>query len=212
MVDRDGGGDAAVPSIDEVVEGVRGGGLVAALLDLAEADVVDDEQLGVSRQPRRRSTSASRPPAPSARRSAATNFAPPAEAVADHISSPSTSLNGSVGPALHGHSGPCRETPGRKGNGDANQWHEDTLPRRLQDQRHELPDPGGGHRPEDGEKEADRTEPGGGDRPGSSQAASGVAGRDQGGGRGRRRRPASDWGLREVLDRVQGQRDRRGNG
>ena len=37
----DRGGDVAVSTIDEVVQGVRGGGLVGALLDLAEADVVD---------------------------------------------------------------------------------------------------------------------------------------------------------------------------
>src|SRR5205814_1246701 len=42
----DGGGNAAVPAVDEVVEGVRGSWLVAALLDLAEADVVDDQQRG----------------------------------------------------------------------------------------------------------------------------------------------------------------------
>lgn len=35
-----------MPLVDEVVEGVSGGGLVVALLHLAEADVVDDEQLG----------------------------------------------------------------------------------------------------------------------------------------------------------------------
>ena len=33
-----------MPAIDEVVEGVGGGRLVGALLDLAEADVVDDEE------------------------------------------------------------------------------------------------------------------------------------------------------------------------
>lgn len=42
----DGGGDAGVPPIDEVVEGVRSGRLIAALLDLAEADVVNDQELG----------------------------------------------------------------------------------------------------------------------------------------------------------------------
>ena len=31
-------------AVDQVVEGVCGGGLVAALLHLTEADVVDDEQ------------------------------------------------------------------------------------------------------------------------------------------------------------------------
>lgn len=35
-----------MPAVDEVVEGVGGGRLVAALLDLAEADVVDDQQRG----------------------------------------------------------------------------------------------------------------------------------------------------------------------
>jgi hypothetical protein len=35
-----------VSTIDEVVQGVRGGGLVGTLLDLAEADVVDDEERG----------------------------------------------------------------------------------------------------------------------------------------------------------------------
>ena len=45
-VGGDGGGDAAVPAVDEVEEGVGGGGLVVALLDLAEANVVDDEQVG----------------------------------------------------------------------------------------------------------------------------------------------------------------------
>jgi len=33
-------------SINEVVEGVRGGGFVALLLDLTKADIVDDEELG----------------------------------------------------------------------------------------------------------------------------------------------------------------------
>jgi len=42
----DGGGDAGVPPIDEVVEGMSGGWLIAALLDLAEADVVNDQELG----------------------------------------------------------------------------------------------------------------------------------------------------------------------
>ena len=35
-----------MPAVEEVEEGVGGGGLVVALLDLAEADVVDDEQVG----------------------------------------------------------------------------------------------------------------------------------------------------------------------
>jgi len=39
-------GDLAMPTIDEVVEGVRGGRLVAALLDLPETDVIDDEERG----------------------------------------------------------------------------------------------------------------------------------------------------------------------
>ena len=34
-----------MPTVDEVVEGVRGGRLVTALLDLTEADVVDDQEL-----------------------------------------------------------------------------------------------------------------------------------------------------------------------
>jgi len=42
----DGGGDAGVPPIDEVVERMRSGRLIAALLDLAEADVVNDQELG----------------------------------------------------------------------------------------------------------------------------------------------------------------------
>jgi hypothetical protein len=41
----DGGGGLAVPPVDEVVEGVGGGWLVAALLDLPEPDVVDDQEL-----------------------------------------------------------------------------------------------------------------------------------------------------------------------
>lgn len=40
------GGDAPVPSVDDVVERVRGGGLVVALFDLADADVIDDQQVG----------------------------------------------------------------------------------------------------------------------------------------------------------------------
>jgi len=35
-----------VAAVDKVVEGVRGGRLLAALLDLTEADIVDDEELG----------------------------------------------------------------------------------------------------------------------------------------------------------------------
>jgi hypothetical protein len=42
----DGGRDLAVAAVDEVVEGVCRGRLVAALLDRAEADVVDDEEVG----------------------------------------------------------------------------------------------------------------------------------------------------------------------
>ena len=42
----DRGGDVGVPPIEEVVQGVRGGRLVGALLDLAEADVVDDQEFG----------------------------------------------------------------------------------------------------------------------------------------------------------------------
>src|SRR5215211_2483649 len=41
-----GGRGAAVSAIDQIVEGVGGGRLVAVLLDLAEAHVVDDEELG----------------------------------------------------------------------------------------------------------------------------------------------------------------------
>lgn len=44
-VRRDGRRDLAVPAIDEVVEGVSCSRLVAALLDLPETDVVDDEKL-----------------------------------------------------------------------------------------------------------------------------------------------------------------------
>ena len=40
------GRDTAMPAIDEVEEHVSGGGLVVALLDLAETDIVDHEQLG----------------------------------------------------------------------------------------------------------------------------------------------------------------------
>lgn len=45
-VGAEGGGGLAVPPVDEVVEGMGGGGLVLALLHLAEAYVVDDEQVG----------------------------------------------------------------------------------------------------------------------------------------------------------------------
>ena len=40
------GGYAATPAIDEVEENVSGGGLVVALLDLADTAIVDHEQLG----------------------------------------------------------------------------------------------------------------------------------------------------------------------
>jgi hypothetical protein len=43
----DGGSDLAMPAVDQVEEGVGGGGLVVALFDLSEADVIDDEQLGL---------------------------------------------------------------------------------------------------------------------------------------------------------------------
>src|SRR5262245_31964199 len=39
----DGGGNARVPLVEQVVEHVRGGGFVLALLDLAKAHVVNDE-------------------------------------------------------------------------------------------------------------------------------------------------------------------------
>ena len=42
----DGRGDLAMATIDEVVERVSGGRLVAPLLDLSQSDVVDDEQGG----------------------------------------------------------------------------------------------------------------------------------------------------------------------
>src|SRR5690606_27040195 len=42
----DRGREAAMPAVDQVVEGVGGGRLVVALLDLAETYVVDDEKLG----------------------------------------------------------------------------------------------------------------------------------------------------------------------
>src|SRR5437016_1796712 len=35
-----------MPLVEQVVEHVRGGGFVVALLDLTEADIIDDEQLG----------------------------------------------------------------------------------------------------------------------------------------------------------------------
>ena len=41
-----GGRELAMPAVDEVEEGVRGGGLVVALADLAETDIVDDQQIG----------------------------------------------------------------------------------------------------------------------------------------------------------------------
>lgn len=44
----DSGGHARVPPIDEVVEGVSSGRFIAALLDLAEADVVNDQEIGAS--------------------------------------------------------------------------------------------------------------------------------------------------------------------
>jgi len=40
-VGAEGGGGVAVTPVDQVEEGVSGGGLVVALFDLAEADVVD---------------------------------------------------------------------------------------------------------------------------------------------------------------------------
>ena len=42
----DGGGGVAMTAVDEVVERMRGGRLVVAALDLAEADVVDEQELG----------------------------------------------------------------------------------------------------------------------------------------------------------------------
>ena len=42
----DRGGCVAVATIDEVVQRVRGGGLIGAPLDLPQADVIDDEELG----------------------------------------------------------------------------------------------------------------------------------------------------------------------
>ena len=52
VAERDVGGDrgrdAFVPAIEEVVESVRRGRLVAALLYLAETDVVDDQERGAS--------------------------------------------------------------------------------------------------------------------------------------------------------------------
>jgi hypothetical protein len=44
----DGGGDTTVPSIHEVVQGMRGGRLIATLLDLAEPDIVNDQEVGAS--------------------------------------------------------------------------------------------------------------------------------------------------------------------
>lgn len=44
-VARDRGRDATVSSVDEVVERVRCGRLVVALLDLTKADIIDDEEL-----------------------------------------------------------------------------------------------------------------------------------------------------------------------
>lgn len=44
----DRGGDSVVPTVDEVVQGVGSGWLVRALLDLAETNVVNDEELGAS--------------------------------------------------------------------------------------------------------------------------------------------------------------------
>jgi hypothetical protein len=41
----DGGGDAGVPAIDEVVESVCSSRFIAALLDLAESDVIDDQKV-----------------------------------------------------------------------------------------------------------------------------------------------------------------------
>jgi hypothetical protein len=41
-------GDTGVSPIDEVVEGVSSGRFIAALLDLAEADVVNDQEIGTS--------------------------------------------------------------------------------------------------------------------------------------------------------------------
>jgi hypothetical protein len=38
-----GSGDAAMSSVDDVVQRVSGGGLVVALFDLAESDVVNDQ-------------------------------------------------------------------------------------------------------------------------------------------------------------------------
>ena len=43
-VGGDRGGDVAVPTIDEVVERVRGGRLVGPALDLAEAYVINDQE------------------------------------------------------------------------------------------------------------------------------------------------------------------------
>ena len=111
------------------------------------------------------------------------------------------------------YSGPCRETPGPKGNGDANQRNEDTATPgvfRIEDMSYRI--------------RAVGTDPRTGKRRQIERSLEGVTAQEaakqrvelqaeiKGGGRGRGRRPASGWGLREVLDRVQGQRDRRGNG
>ena len=43
-VGGDGGGSVAMPAVDEIVEGVSSGRFVAAFFDLAEANVIDDEE------------------------------------------------------------------------------------------------------------------------------------------------------------------------
>ena len=45
-VGGDGGGSVAMPAVDEIVESVGGGRLVAAFFDLAKTDVIDDEERG----------------------------------------------------------------------------------------------------------------------------------------------------------------------
>jgi hypothetical protein len=45
-IGRDRCRELAVPAVDEVEKGVCGGGLVVALPYLAEADIVDDQELG----------------------------------------------------------------------------------------------------------------------------------------------------------------------
>ncbi len=51
-IGRDGGGELAVPAIDEIEEGMRGGGpRRRATADLAEADIIDDEQVGACPRP-----------------------------------------------------------------------------------------------------------------------------------------------------------------